>query len=477
MRRTLKALVALSLILTGFVWGAVTTRDAEAQRLAILDHIPLFAEVLTHLHRSYVEEVDQEHLMHSAIRGLMGELDPHSAWMDAEEFEAMRADTRGEYVGIGIELGMLGEHIVVNSVFDNGPADLAGVQRGDIVVSIDDNSTAGWTMEAAVAALRGDRGAPVTLGIERPRSQAGQQENTDELDTTNDCEDCGQDHSSDDHGQSDQADARQSPRETQSGQSGQPELLIFHLVRDVIQVASVEFERMGEGLALARVRTFQERTSEELRRAIQSYQSTYDEPLRGLVLDLRNNPGGLLREAITMSDLFLDSGVLVTTRSRGRVERERWQARRATTIYRGNMMVLVNANSASASEIVAGALQDHQRALVIGEPTYGKGSVQSIIPLSDGSGLKLTVSLYYTPSGRSIQAEGIEPTMFVATGTSQPRSERRQSREQTLARSLEHPSDSNDAVIATQEPWQSDSDNQLRTAFEQLRLFETYGNR
>lgn len=435
MRTPLKALVAFALLLSGFVAGASTTRTAEAQRSPLFDHLPLFAEVLTHIHRLYVEDVDQSTLMQGAVRGLMSGLDPHSAWMTPEEFEAMRADTRGEYVGVGMEIGVEEERLVIRTVFDGGPAARAGLQPGDVLIQIDDASTEGWGVENAVTVLRGERGSPVRLVVERP---------VGDLDET-----------------------------SEPAQASAPEILSFDLVRDVIQVASVTLEAMGDGLAVAHIRSFQSRTTEELRQALQGFRDTHGEPLRGLVLDLRNNPGGLLREAISISDLFLDNGTVVSTRVRGNQEQDRWQARRSATVYRGPLLVLVNEGSASASEIVAGALQDNQRAVVMGEPTYGKGSVQSIIPLSDGSGLKLTVSLYYTPNGRSIQAEGIEPTLRVPRDAPEA-SARRQSRESTLARSLRRPEASGDEERPPAR-WQSVEDHQLRVAFEQLRLFEAFG--
>ena len=409
MRCRYALLFAFAGLVAGLVLGGGRAVDAQAGgvgRASLFGHLDLFAEVLAHVHRSYVDDVDQERLIRGAVRGVMAELDPHSVWLTPAELEAMRADTRGEYVGVGMEIRLdEGGRIRVEAVSPHGPAAEAGIQAGDVLLQVDDVPMAGRGVGEAVQLLRGPRGVPVVLRVQRLAEHAG------------------------------------------AGPNGpaQPRIETVAVIRDVIRVQAVEERLLDAGVGHIRVRSFQQNTAQEVGAALGRLEGERGSALRGLVLDLRGNRGGLLREGILLADLFLDNGVIVSTRARSDRENERWAARRSATRYRGPMILLVDAMSASASEIVAGALQDHERALVMGERTFGKGSVQSIVTLADGSGLKLTVSLYLTPSGRSIQDQGITPDVVVSRRPAQA-------------------GDGGDA-----------GDAQLESALQQLALFERFG--
>ncbi|MBI2894480.1 MAG: S41 family peptidase [Deltaproteobacteria bacterium] len=366
MRSSPKTRTALFLaaIIVSYLIGAATSRlaDAVPRRLSPYHNLGIFTRVLTHIESSYVEEVDQDRLVYGAIRGLVGTLDPHSSFMDPEEFRLLQSDTTGRFGGIGIEIDMRDGMPTVVAPLDGTPAAEAGIRSGDQITEIDGRNTADMTIDDAVRVMRGQPGSRVRLKLRRAGVEA--------------------------------------PIE-------------LELVRAIIRVESVEARSLERGIAYVRIKAFQERTAEHLRRELDRLTSDGGGSLRGLVLDLRNDPGGLLDQAVLVSDEFLAEGVIVSTRGQGGalLDEERAHARGTRDGF--PMVVLVNEYSASASEIVAGALQDHGRAVVIGKRTFGKGSVQNIIDLPDGSGLKLTIARYYTPSGRSIQAEGIRPDIEV----------------------------------------------------------------
>lgn len=359
------AIVALALV------GGAATRAAVRY-----DDLALFASVLDLVRRNYVEPVDEHDLMESALHGLLHELDPHSAFMSADAYEEMQVDTRGEFHGLGIEITKAPDGFVeVVSPIDGTPAFRAGVKPRDQITAICPTevpeewadgetcrSTQDMSLVEAVTLMRGRKGTDITIDIFR--------------------------------------EGFEQPRP-------------FTIRRDVVQVVSAEGRMVEPGYGLLRVRAFQERTSDEAIAALKALHEEAPTGLRGLVLDLRDNPGGLLNQAVSISDLWLSDGLIVYTQGREESQRQDYHARAVAAESDYPMVVLVNGGSASASEIVAGALQDHERALVIGTSTFGKGSVQTVYPLEGGAGLRLTTALYYTPSGRSIQEVGIEPDIEV----------------------------------------------------------------
>lgn len=403
----------------GYAAGAIESNQADARPETTYDHLEVFGEVLDTIQSRYVEEIDDEELVYGAIEGMVDQLDPHSRFMDPEAFQAMRDDTRGEYVGVGMEVRQTDEGVEIGEVFEGGPAFDAGLQTGDLILRIDDEAALDFTTDDAVRRLRGQRGEGVEVEIQRPETA---------------------------------------------------ETIAFDLVRDRIRMVAVEESLPIPGYGVIELRQFQSDVGNEVRAAIDRLQNENGGELDGLVLDLRGNPGGLLSEAIHVSDVFLTSGTIVSTAGRDPSEAESWSAQRNNTRYRGPLVVLVNGDSASASEIVAGALQDNDRAVIIGTQSFGKGSVQSIIELGDGSGLKLTVSLYYTPLGRSIQGAGITPDIEVEAGTVEAGTE--SPREADLEGSLAAPildANERDSFDSSQI-----SDRQLRAALEQLHAFAIF---
>jgi carboxyl-terminal processing protease len=331
--------------------------------------LSIFAEVLGHVQNRYVEEISEETLIGAAIDGMLDELDPHSVYMDEEEYLAMQNDTRGEYVGVGIVIREADGWVLVQEVFDGGPALAAGVEPGDTIVSVSGESAEGFGTEDVVERLRGRRGEAVDVVVRRGEST--------------------------------------------------PEEISLTIVRDVIHVDAISESMPVPGYGVVQMRQFQEGVSDGVREAIDRLQGEHGAELEGVILDLRGNPGGLLSEAVEVSDAFLSSGDIVSTGGRSAPD-SRFSASRGSTRFDGPLVVLMDEGSASASEIVAGALQDNGRAIILGTQSYGKGSVQSVIDLSAGGGLKLTISRYYTPSGRSIQGEGIFPDIVVEAGVVGP---------------------------------------------------------
>lgn len=425
MRRRAPALLAiLSATALGFVVGQGThTRAAQSQDRAVWDRLGLMARVLSEIELRYVEPVDQEQIIYAGLRGMVGQLDPHSRFLDARELSNMRNDTRGEYVGVGMEVRTHDEGgVVVGNVFPGGPAGDAGVQTGDRLLAVDGEDATEWTTDQVVARLRGERGAAVQLTVARIVEEV-------------------------------------------------PQTLQLDLVRDVIRMEAVSEEMPVPGYGVVRVRMFQSGVGEQVRAAIDRLQADENVPLVGLVLDLRDDPGGLLSEAISLSDAFLSEGQIVSTAGRDATRGEAWSASRSNTRWQGPLVVLVNGQSASASEIVAGALQDNGRAVIVGTRTYGKGSVQSIIDLPGGTGLKLTTSLYYTPSGRSIQNLGITPDFEVEAGLWSP-DDQTAPREGQLQGALPNPN--GDATSGFD--LSAVTDRQLRVALQQLHAFSVFAN-
>jgi carboxyl-terminal processing protease len=326
------------------------------------DKLDVFARVLSYVEQNYVEEVDEGKLVYGAAKGMVRTLDPHSAFMTPDEYRDMKADTEGEFGGVGVEVDDDAGVIVVVGPLPGSPAARAGLEKGDRIVAIDGVPTKG---QSGSGRLRGKPGTSVVLTVER---------------------------------------------------TGWGEPRPFTLVRELIHVQAVEASLLANGVAYVRLKQFQERADEEMVAALTRLQTEAGGRLSGLVLDLRGNPGGLLDQAVKVSDLFLAQGVIVTTVGRSGHKLDEERARAYGTWDGFPIACLVNGSSASASEIVAGALQDHARAVIVGTSTYGKGSVQSIFDLGDGSGLKLTVARYLTPSGRTIQGKGITPDRVIEAG-------------------------------------------------------------
>ncbi len=354
-----------ALVVAAFVAGALFHASIGRAAAAGYRKLDIFARVLSYVENNYVDPVDEEQLVFGAIRGMLANLDPHTLFLTPDEYREMQADTSGEFGGLGIEIAVRNDTLVVVAPIDDTPAARAGIAPGDQLLAIDGISTKGLGVASAVRLLRGAPGTRVTLQIFR--------------------------------------EGFTEPRD-------------LVLRRDRVRVVSVESHLEPHGIGYVRVKSFQDRTDAQLGKALEELRRQHGGPLSGLVLDLRNNPGGLLDQAIRVADRFLTEGVIVTTQGRGPAQREEERAHPADTEDPYPLVILVNGGSASASEIVAGALQDYRRAVLLGTKTFGKGSVQTVIDLEDGSGLKLTVARYLTPSGRSIHEKGIEPDVALADG-------------------------------------------------------------
>ena len=326
----------------------------------IYKKIDIFGEVLEKINKEYVDEVDQSKSMDAAINGLLQSLDPYSAYMTPESFEGMQTETSGEFGGLGIEVGMEAGVVKVISPIDNTPASKAGLKAGDYIVKINNVQVQGKSLMEAVDLMRGPVGSSIEITVRR---------------------------------------------------RGVKKSLIFNITREVIQVQSVKSELMNNNVGYIRLTSFNENSSEQIKKKVNKLNKNKD--LKGYILDLRNNPGGLLSQAIKISDFFLENGEIVSTKSRKVSENRKWFAKKGDLTDGKTLIVLINYGSASASEIVAGALKDHKRAIILGENSYGKGSVQSIIPLKNRGAIRLTIAKYYLPSGKSISEVGVTPDIEV----------------------------------------------------------------
>ena len=353
--------MVLGLLMTPILAAATETETVPSAAQLSLDDLRTFTDVFNQVRKNYVEEVDDHVLMNAAIRGMLSELDPHSSYMEADEFRELDDNSRGRYSGIGVEVAIQNNQLKVTFVMDGGAAADAGVATGDVITSIDKVDLRGQDLRLAVDSLRGEVGTMVDITV---RHENGEVSN-------------------------------------------------FTLERDFIEVASVYSRPVDEDYGYFQITHFTRNSDEELLEQINYMRDNHEGPLKGVVLDLRNNPGGVLNPALTMADGFLDDGLIVSTRGRAENQLE-FTAKPGQWLKDVPMVVLVDRSSASASEVLAGALQDHGRALIIGEKTFGKGSVQSVLNLRNGSGIRLTTSRYYTPSGRSIQAEGILPDVEIS---------------------------------------------------------------
>lgn len=336
------------------------TAASENQKLP-LDDLRTFAEVMGRIKASYVEPVTDKKLLEGAIKGMLEGLDPHSSYLDAKDFDDLQASTSGEFGGLGIEVGMEDGFIKVISPIDDTPAARAGLKSGDLIIKLDETSVKGLKLNEAVDKMRGKPGTSIVITVVR---------------------------------------------------EGEPKPFIKTIKREIIKVVSIKSKIIDSDYGYLRITQFQTNTAVDLRKAIDKMQAE-NKNLKGFVLDLRNNPGGLLQSAIDVTDTFLSEGLIVYTKGRIANSDTQYSATKESNDITLPLVVLINSGSASASEIVAGALQDHHRAVLMGSDSFGKGSVQTILPLSNSSALKLTTALYYTPSGRSIQAQGIVPDIKV----------------------------------------------------------------
>ena len=326
--------------------------------------IDLFGEVLEKINKEYVDEINQSESMDAAIDGLLQSLDPYSAYMSPEIFNEMQTETSGEFGGLGIEVNMESGVVKVISPIDDTPASKAGIKAGDYIIKIDDIQVQGKSLSEAVDLMRGPVGSSIILTVRR---------------------------------------------------IGQKKALTFEIVREIIQIKSVKADLLKNNVGYLRLTSFNENSGDQIREQIREFEK--NENINSYILDLRNNPGGLLSQAIRISDFFLDNGEIVSTKSRKASENRKWFAKKGDLIGGKTLVVLINYGSASASEIVAGALQDHKRAIILGENSYGKGSVQSIIPLKNKGAIRLTVAKYYLPSGKSISEVGVSPDIEIDEDT------------------------------------------------------------
>jgi carboxyl-terminal processing protease len=350
-KKQLKFLILLSLI---------SFQGVSSSENNIYNKIDLFGEVLEKINKEYVDEINQSESMDSAINGLLQSLDPYSAYMSPEIFNEMQTETSGEFGGLGIEVSMESGVVKVISPIDDTPASRAGIKAGDYIVKINDIQVQGKSLSEAVDLMRGPVGSGIELTIRR---------------------------------------------------RGEKKALTFNIVREVIQIKSVKADLLEKNIGYIRLTSFNENSGKQIKKEINNFEENKN--VNAYILDLRNNPGGLLSQAIKISDFFLNDGEIVSTKSRKSSENRKWFAKKGDLTNGKTIVVLINYGSASASEIVAGALKDHKRAILLGENSYGKGSVQSIIPLKNDGAIRLTVAKYYLPSGKSISEVGVSPDIEV----------------------------------------------------------------
>ena len=381
-----------------------------------LAELQLFAQVFEQIRSSYVEEIDDKTLLENAIIGLLAELDPHSSFLKAESFDEIQQQTTGEFGGIGIEVSMEGGYVKVISPIDDTPASRAGVMPGDLIIKLNERAVQGMSLEDAIGIMRGKKGTSLTLTIARENSEGP---------------------------------------------------INITLIRDQIAIKSVRHRVLEPGFAYIRIAQFQAQTGSELNKNLKQIMSA-DEALKGLVLDLRNNPGGLLSASVEVADAFIDKGLIVYTEGRSRPSRQQFSATPGDILNGTPLVVLINGGTASASEIVAGAIQDHRRGVIMGTDSFGKGSVQTVLPLEDGRAIKLTTARYFTPRGRSIQALSITPDILVERAEIRTIESNFEMREANLDKHL-----SNQAQPADkQSPHRSEpvtTDNQLYEALNLLK--------
>ena len=347
-----------------FLINIILLKNSFSSENDIYKKIDLFGEVLEKINKEYVDEINQSESMDAAIDGLLQSLDPYSGYMSPKTFDEMQTDTSGQFGGLGIEVTMEAGVVKVISPIDDTPASRAGIKAGDYIVKIENTQVQGKSLNEAVDLMRGPVGSSIELTVRR---------------------------------------------------RGEKKALIFKVTREIIEIKSVKAELLDQSIGYLRLTSFNENSAEQIENEIKKLEKNKN--LKGYILDLRNNPGGLLSQAITISDFFLENGEIVSTKSRKSSENRKWFAKKGDITNGKTLIVLINYGSASASEIVAGALKDHKRAILLGENSFGKGSVQSIIPLKNKGAIRLTVAKYYLPSGKSISEVGVSPDIEIDEGS------------------------------------------------------------
>lgn len=424
---SLTALLCISLFTSPL--HADSAAPAQDEGVLPLNDLRMFTKVYNHIRQGYVKDITDRELLEYAIKGMLSELDPHSAYLNANDFGKLQVNTSGEFGGLGIEVGMENGFVKVIAPIDDTPAAKAGVEAGDLIIKLGDKAVKGMSLSEAVELMRGAPGTELILTIVR---------------------------------------------------EGVEQPFELTLKRDIIKVASVRSNILEPGYAYLRIAQFQSKTGQDVRREVQKLME--EEPdLKGLVLDLRNNPGGVLQASVEVADVFLDDGIIVYTEGRIRNGDQSFSAKPGDELNQLPIVVLINEGSASASEIVAGALQDHRRAVVIGTDSFGKGSVQTVIPIDEDRAIKLTTALYFTPSGRSIQAQGIKPDIFVERAKVTSIRPSLRTTEADLDKHLDNGNGGKESGSGSRGAKQSDSlvekDNQLAEALNLLKGFNVFSQR
>lgn len=428
-------LVSISIFLVGVTIGLSQSHKMPTLSSSFYDELKLFTDIIGHIQKDYVEETKSKDLIYGAIKGMLETLDPHSGFMPPETYKEMQSETRGRFEGLGLEITMKDAILTVVAPIEDTPAFKAGILAGDQIIKIDGEWTKSLTLMDSVKKMRGPKGSQVTITIMR--------------------------------------EGFTKPRD-------------FTLTRDVIPVRSVRHELLDKQYGYIRISQFQEKTDSEFDKAMKALEEESKGGLKGLVLDLRNNPGGLLDQAVKISDRFIDSGIIVSIDGKKEEQKQKFPAHAQGTLPRYPLVVLVNGGSASGSEIVAGAIQDHHRGIILGTQTFGKGSVQTIFSLKDGAGLRLTTARYFTPSGRSIQAKGIAPDVVVKLVRPEEEKEKepavfKMPSEKDLERHLENekvaPKEKEKAKKEEgKDEKKKPADNQLDRALELLKSWDVFKN-